>query len=411
MKFSTEIFIAKRLGLRRNLPRSIRAMKVIAITGIALAAGALVVATSIGRGFEKAYKSALMDFNSHLIVMTSEEKIDPKIDFKKLDKEIVGATPFIYREGLSIGGGKINGVVVKGVAPASLREVNRMNIDLGPYKDLFDALNDVQKAQTPVIVGKILFDEMGLEREDSAFKLLVPREGEKGAALKKFDTVRATATFESGMHDFDAQFILMDMNELRRMFNLEKYVETGIEIRLADPQKAGEVKERLEKILGPKFRIVTWYELNSDILSAVRLEKLGSAIIIGIMAVVAALNTVAVLVLIAIHRRREISMFKALGMSLASVRTILIYNGISIGILGAFFGVVIGIVISTLIGNYHLVPLEAEIYLINFLPVDISWMICGVVALFCVFVSFLTSAVVSFKLSAAPLVEGLQIAR
>lgn len=402
-------FISRRFNARKTLPASIRAMRAVAIAGIAVAVAALVVATSIGRGFESRYRRALLDFNAHVIVMGSGE-LEGTVEVSK--PGVVGQTPFLYREALAVGGGRITGLVVKGVDPQTMGSVNAMPIRLfEPAASLEEALSPRGDEIPTAVAGRALANQLGAGEGPREVKLLIPREGRRAGDRDPFVEVRIVGTFESGMHDYDAQFLLMSLPSARRLFRAAPTALTGIELKLDDPDKADAMATALEEDLGPRVSVVTWGELNRDLLTAVRLEQLVSSLIMGIMVIVAALNIVAVLVLMTIYRLREISVLKALGTPDRSIEALLARGGISLGVWGAGLGLAIGVGAALALGRFGIVPLEAEIYLISAVPIDISPVICGIIAIFCVGVGYATSKLASRRLAVVPIAEGLQIAR
>ncbi|HQG98845.1 MAG TPA: lipoprotein-releasing system transmembrane subunit LolC, partial [Thermotogota bacterium] len=76
-------------------------MKRISTVAVALSVCALVISLSVGTGFERAYREALMGFNSHLVVMNTSGTF-PVEEIEKIKSivgdDLLGATPFLYRE-------------------------------------------------------------------------------------------------------------------------------------------------------------------------------------------------------------------------------------------------------------------------------------------------------------------------
>lgn len=466
MSDSVTTFISRRFNARSTLPPSIRAMRTVSAIGIAIAVAALVVATSIGHGFESRYQSALMNFNAHVVVMgggemSRSEEVLSQMDMLRYSSDeeaklirrwgwtlpfiatakgilsslhltnvvpecirnfvreideaarrgVVASTPFLYREALSVGGGKIRGVVIKGIDSATMRDVNPMSIKLFNTGDsLNDLLSGQNRKVVRVIAGRTLASELGVADSGGKIRLLIPREVPSKGGGHDFEEIQVAGIFESGMRDYDAQFLLMSLGDERRLFQAEPNAVTGVELRLDDPARADLVAARIDERLGPEYRAITWSELNADLLAAVRLEKLVSALIMGIMVVVAALNIVAVIVLITIHRFHEIAVLKALGLSDRMVRSLLIRGGASVGIFGVGAGLISGLGVAWSLGRFNLIPLEAEIYLIESLPIDISPLICGMIASFCLGAGFLTSTFAARRLSRVSVAEGLRAA-
>lgn len=486
--------ISHRFNARRSLPRSIRAMRAVAIAGIAIAVASLVVATAIGRGFEQRYRRALLDFNAHVVVLgvgeiEAPEEAEQAIDAARyrsasetqmarrwawlvpwqqrvaravqrvlaisemarttgtdqtmiahalqiLDpracvrlippslrrfsgvladigaRGVVGRTPFLYREALAVGGGKIAGVVVKGIDPMTVRNVNAMPVRLfGTEASIDDALAVHAGKPPAVIAGQALAASLGVEDSAKTIQVLIPRERGERASAHPFEAVRIVGTFASGMHDYDAQFMLMSLSQARKLFLTAPTAITGIEIALDDPDRAAAVADALEQTLGPRYSAVSWGELNRDLLSAVRLEQLVSFVIMGMMIVVAALNIVAVLVLTTLYRLHETAVLKALGVDDSVLGAVLTRGGSVLGCIGAVCGLGMGVGIAWAIDQWHLIPLEPEIYLIEALPVDISPVICGIIAALCIGIGWGTSRCASRRLIRIPIAEGLRRAR
>ena len=213
------------------------------------------------------------------------------------------------------------------------------------------------------------------------------------------------------MHDYDADFMLMDIDKARWLFDAGNSTASGIEMRIREPEDAWLIASAAEERLGPRYSATTWGELNSDLLAAVRLERLVSAVIMGIMLVVAALNIVTVLVLTTIRRLPEIAMLKAMGLSNRRIEAIFVRGGFGVGVKGVLAGLVAGLGISWLTGELGLIPLDAEIYMIGSLPIDISWSICAIVLLFCILVIWLASKLAARRLGSIDPAEGLSQAR
>lgn len=400
-------FIGSRFNASHFLPRSVRTMRFVAVIGIGVAVAALVIAVSIGNGFEKEYRRALLGFNSHLMIMKMGEienssKLIGEIKGSGI-AEIVGVTPFIYREALAIGGGGINGIIIKGIDPQSVRNVTDVKFPVPEGMDLAQLLSSGRKNKMNVIVGRSFFARTGRPK---ALKLMIPTDGEQ-----RFIDIGIVGTFESGINDYDSQFFLASIPELARFYDIKEGTVTGIELRLTDPFEADSVAKKIELELGPGYQMTTWSELNRDLLSAVQLEKLVSMIIMGIMVVVAMLNIVAVMVLMLIYRMHEVAVLKAIGLSDAKIRAIFIRSGMRIDAMGTLFGMIVGIALSSMVGGLKLIPLEAEIYLIKSLPIDISPAICGMIAAFSILFGYAASKIVSFKLSRVSVAEGLSCAR
>ena len=482
-------FINKRFNSAKHMPRSVRIMRMVAGIGVAVAVIAIVLAQSIGNGFERVYRKSLLDFNAHVVIMGGGEIEDPAPALAELaelrseegdgdgsgwflsgaraiesewlsacdlhedyaylfdpggiadkvysaldphhlsslvpnwiteryrrrvgaaERALINENVFLYREALIIGSGSIKGVVVKGIEPGKIGSVGGMKVDL--FSDAVKVEERVRRLKEnviPVLMGRTLATSIGIGDVQGTVRMLIPRE-DAGSATEKFEDVEVVGTFESGMHDYDSQFVLMNIDDARNIFGAGNKTVTGIELRVTDPDLAELVAGAAERILGPRYRAITWQELNADLIAAVKLEKLVTSLIMAIMLLVAALNIIAALVLTTIHRMREIAVLKALGLSDKRIERLFVRGGLDVGMSGVVAGLVLGLAASIIIKKFKVIPLEAEIYLVDSLPIDISWLICGIITLFCAVAIYLTSRIAASRLATVPPAEGLAQAR
>jgi lipoprotein-releasing system permease protein len=322
-------------------------------------------------------------------------------------KGVVGVTPFLYREGLVIHNGIIKGVVVKGIDPRTIREVNRMKMQFVKVTTIEEAL--IHDERLPhIILGKALAERLGITdatKEVTKINLMAP----KTHPEKQFVSVLVSGIFESGLYDYDSQFALMSIDDTRRIFDTGPVKATGIEIKLNDPQKADAVAEALDDRLMAPYQALTWSELNRDLFEALSLEKLVFSVIMGILVIVAAFNIIGVLVLLISYRTREVAILKALGMKTKTLRKIFTRGGITTGLWGTLIGLAIGNALAFTLKHYQLIHLEPEIYFLETLPIDISWMICGMISLFSIVMCWITSRMAAKRLAQIEISEALKL--
>jgi lipoprotein-releasing system permease protein len=323
-------------------------------------------------------------------------------------KGITGTTPFLYREGLLIAKGTIKGVVIKGVDPDTIRQVNQMLIYLPSHETLKEALNASSK-EPQIILGRALARNLGLLSDEGKLSkakvtLMAPTERNE----KKFITSDVAGTFESGLYDYDSNFALMNIIEARKIFEAAQIAATGIEIKLDDPDKAKAVADEINNGLGASYQAITWEELNRELFKALSLEKLTFSIIMGILVVVAAFNIVGVLILLIYHRIHEIAVLKALGIQNKTLQKIFIRGGIATGVIGTSMGLAAGLIVSWILQKFDLIKLSPEVYFLSSLPIDFSWTICGMITIFSLFMCFVTSWIASKKLIDLPIGEALK---
>ena len=94
----------------------------------------------------------------------------------------------------------------------------------------------------------------------------------------------------------------------------------------------------LELEAGESFAASTWMEENRALFRALRLEKLVTAIFIGLITFVAGLNVLVVLSMTVTDKARDIAVLMSMGTRREQVRRIFLLQGITIGATGTFIG-------------------------------------------------------------------------
>jgi lipoprotein-releasing system permease protein len=144
----------------------------------------------------------------------------------------------------------------------------------------------------------------------------------------------------------------------------------GIGIKLVDPQKANEVKEKLFGLIGFEFIVKSWIDVNRNLFDALFLEKWGLFIILTLMVLVASFNIISTLIVTVSSKVHDIGILKSIGASNRMIRDIFTKQGMFIGILGTMWGVIGGVGICYILHTYVKVP--KEIYSIDRVPVDLQ---------------------------------------
>lgn len=370
--------------------RAVLAMTIISIVGIAIGVATLTVTYSVAGGFGDAYRRAILDFSAHVILLSTGEIENAALVEKRLQKfgdQITGVSPFLYREGLLIHDGQIRGVLIKGVTSEGQKSISNMEVSSGG-----------------AVVGKYLAQEMGVNEGDTV-RLMLPEHWKEGDVIG-FETFPVSGTFETGMYDFDSQFVLINLKEAQQIFNAPDKV-SGIEIKLSDWKDAPSFARALEKEFVYPLYATDWQELNQSLFQAVGLEKLMFAIIMGALVVVAAFNIVGTVMLKILYKTSDISILRALGMNIGGVKRLFILQGLFTGFLGTVLGMVLAFIIIWSVGEFGWIRIPEEIYLLSTLPVCISWRAGVLIAAFSLGVSFLASVVAARKVLSLSIVRGL----
>jgi lipoprotein-releasing system permease protein len=112
---------------------------------------------------------------------------------------------------------------------------------------------------------------------------------------------------------------------------------------------------------------------NRSLFSALKLEKLAMAVILLLIVLVAAFNIVSTLTMAVHDRTKEIGILRAMGMTAPGIRRIFVAQGMVVGVVGTLIGLGGGLLLGELLDRYRLIPLNASVYFIDHLPVDLAF--------------------------------------
>ena len=93
-------------------------------------------------------------------------------------------------------------------------------------------------------------------------------------------------TFFSGMYAFDDHYAYTSLKDAQKFFNRGNVI-SEIHIAIENPEKARIIAGNIKKGLGNKLRVRSWQELNAELFSALKLEKIVMFILMSMAILVA----------------------------------------------------------------------------------------------------------------------------
>ena len=129
--------------------------------------------------------------------------------------------------------------------------------------------------------------------------------------------------FNTGLEEYDKQFVLADISVIRDLNGWTKDQVGGFEVKLKDVSRLLEMDEFIYKdLIGPELKTETIMESNPNIFEWLRLQKFNEFIILLLMLVVAILNMITALLILILDRTKMIGMLKALGANNGFIRRV-----------------------------------------------------------------------------------------
>jgi lipoprotein-releasing system permease protein len=371
-----DLRIAMRYLRSRRSSRLLSLITVIAVGGVTVGVMALVIVLGVMNGMQNDLREKILVVNPHLRVLTYGEglRLDDwrtVLDTVRHTKGVVAVAPFVLTQGLiSAGHDYAEGVAVVGIeSDTGTRAVTTLPRHLTKGDLSFKTTQ--AGVEGGVAIGARLASKLSAFPGD-VITMVAPAGSQfnrsLGAFVPKYRRYEVTGLFETGMYDYDNSYVVMRRENAQEFAGLGSAV-TGLEVRLAEPERATEFAKQIESKLGYPYRALDWQLQNRSLFSALKLEKLAMGLVVFLICVVAAFNVVGTLTMVVRDKTREIGILMAMGMQRGRIRRVFLIQGVFIGLVGTALGTVLGVIVGTSVNRGHLIPIDPSIYFIDHLPV------------------------------------------
>jgi lipoprotein-releasing system permease protein len=362
-----EWLVALRYLRSPNRPAVLRIVTLLAMVGVAAGVTTLVIALSMNTGFRQAIRDRLLSVTAHVNLKPIGNGIR---DYRPLISRLDGTPgvrsiePAIYDTVLLSSGPRARGIVLKGVDPElerraseALRNIVAGSSDFGDDSDGIPAL----------LVGRILAEDMKISAGD--YVTLTSPQGNLTpfGMLPRSRRFRVTGVFDSGFNDYDANWGFVTLRSAQGLAGIGDVVSL-LEVRVVHLDDAAPIADTLLHRAGNGFTTTTWMDENRALFHALSLEKLVTALFIGLITFVAGLNILVVLTMTVTDRARDIAVLMAMGARRGQVRKIFILQGIVVSAAGTTLGLALGYTFAWIADRWRLIPLNPEVYAIPYVP-------------------------------------------
>jgi lipoprotein-releasing system permease protein len=349
-------------------PAVLRLVTLLSVVGVAAGVTTLVIALAMNTGFRQALRDRLLGVTAH--VNLKPLGTGGIRDYRELRARLESTPgvrsiePAIYNTVLLSNGSRARGIVLKGVDPAlearsdeALRHTVSGFADFAPDRDGLSAM----------LVGRILAGELKISAGD--YVTLTSPQGSLTpfGMLPRSRRFRVAGIFDSGFYDYDANWGFVTLAAAQGLAGTGDVVSL-LEIRLEHLEDASAIADRLLRNAGNGYSTTTWMDENRALFRALSLEKLVTAIFIGLITFVAGLNILVVLTMTVTDKARDVAVLMSLGARRSQVQRIFLLQGLAVGSAGTLAGLVVGYSFSWIANAWRLIPLNPEVYAIPYVP-------------------------------------------
>jgi lipoprotein-releasing system permease protein len=327
------------LALRQLFPtgRWFPFFTVISALGVALGVALLLIVMSVMSGFAQGIRHLIVDTEGEVQVVAR----GPVADYQALVKRIEAvpgvraATPYAHDAVMIKLGDKPAFPMLRGLDLGSVERVTNLSryVIAGSMDDLDDdsvilsvqlaasigaRVGDTIEIYSPLIINKLSADEVFLPRQ-----------------------VRVAGIIEFGHQQFDSSTVYGTLRLAQDLYGLGSTVH-GIDVRLNDGVNEDDAAARINTLLPPDIRALSWEDSFSDFLWVVNLERGMIFFLLLFIIIVAAFSVTSSLLISVVRKTREIGLLGALGGRPVQVAACFCAQGLIIGLLGTGAGIALG---------------------------------------------------------------------
>ncbi|MDF2156273.1 FtsX-like permease family protein [Algoriphagus sp. CAU 1675] len=369
-------FIAARYFRSKKKRNFITVLSTISMVGVAVGTMALVIVMSVFNGLEDLIRGLFASFDAELKIeaamgksFTVEE--DWLDEIRNLEGVAILTEVIEDKALLDYNGNQIVGTI-KGVSDNFL-EQGRFS------KGYFWGDTTLGNELRPgAILGRGVgfFLSVNLDDINIPLKIFYPKAPRSAASLDPNQLyssgILEPVAFFSVERQFDDEYVIAPLAFTRDLLNYGNK-RTSLEVKVEEGYSIDEVQQELKSHLGPEFLVKNTDEQHAGLLRTVKLEKLFVFLTLTFILAIASFNIFFSLSMLAIEKKKDIAVLKAMGAPEKLIQQIFLKQGALIAFSGAVIGLVLGYLICLAQENFGLVSLGISSAVIEAYPVRIVW--------------------------------------
>lgn len=363
-----EWMVARRYLRSKHKPPVLRLVTILSVVGVAAGVATLVIALAMNTGFSDAIRNRLLIVTAHINLKPNGTQ--GIRDYKALMARVAKTpgvkfvTPAVYNTVLLTAHNNARGIVLKGVDPPLEEKADAALRHIAEGSDSFAA----DSFGIPgILIGRILADDFDFKVGD--YLTVTSPQGSLTpfGMLPRSQRFRVNGIFDSGFYDYDANWTFINMQAAQKLAGTGDVVSV-LEIRVNNLERTDEIASAVAREAGSAYHTTTWMDENRALFRAMSLEKLVTAIFIGLITFVAGLNILVVLAMTVTEKAHDIAVLMTLGARRLQVRNIFVLQGFLVGAAGTGIGLAVGYALSWILNRWQLVRLNPEIYAVPYVP-------------------------------------------
>ncbi len=373
-KLKLSFFIARRYLISKRKKNFINVISILSMTGVAFITAALVIILSVFNGLEDLLHSLNNSFDPEIkIEVTRGKSFELTDELLELVKNTQGVAHVTE--------------VIEDYAYVRYRtESNNQVITLKGVSDNFIDQNRIPDAN--IVEGHLKLRENGVNYAiiGAGVKYtLSVAVGDNMFPLQMFYIRNTRATLDpsqmyskmnilaggvfSIVQQFDENYVIVPLEFAKELLNYGDK-RTALEIKTLPGANVFSVEKQLQTQLGDSFNVLNHEEQHKDIYRLLKIEKLFTFLSFSVLLGIGSINIFFSLMMLALDKKRDISILAAMGAPQAIIRNIFLYEGALIAATGAISGLILGGTFCLLQQKFGFISMGMENAVMDGYPIE-----------------------------------------
>lgn len=247
--------------------------------------------------------------------------------------------------------------------------------------------------QNFALLGAGIYYNIGASN-NQPISIAIPKKG-KASALTAAQLFNTAQIFPGGVfgiqNEFDNAYIITSIDFLRNLQGFKDEV-SSIEVKLKEGFNENEVAESALQVLGAAYETTTRVQQNKSLYKAMQAEKYAMIAILFLVLLIISFTIVGALSMLAMEKKLDISILKAMGASDGFIFKVFLYQGMIGSLIGATIGAILGVVIVGIQQVFGLITLGGNGgFVIEAYPVKLEMLDVLIAFVLITIISFLAS--------------------
>ncbi len=369
---------AQRYFVARKSTNAINIIAAVSVIGMMVGTMALLLVLSVFNGFEDLVTSLYNSFNPDLKVEARIGKtfeVDSSTIYKLEHLPGIKAVSEVLEEN-------------------ALIRYNDKDM-VGRLKGVDDKFVDVSGIDSTIVGGKYMLTDadslnyavvglgiqamlgVNIANQFSNLQIYMPRREGKVSTTSPENAFKQQVIYPIGVYaiqqDFDAKYTIVPLQFMRNLLDYDTPQVSALEIALLPNANMATVQTAVEQLLGKNFKVSDRYQQDEFLYKVMRTEKWAVYLILTFILIIAAFNIVGSLSMLVIEKKHDLGILRAMGANSQFIRRVFMLEGILLGGVGGFMGMLLAFVICLAQQHFKLLRLAGDTFLIDAYPVSMRW--------------------------------------